>query len=79
MTKAISVRLDEEAQRALRTLQASGMTRSEAIRTSLLASADRLRRKKALATEAATLEADDADRSEMASVAELIAALRAPR
>jgi Arc/MetJ-type ribon-helix-helix transcriptional regulator len=79
MTKAISVRLDEDAQRALRTLQASGMTRSEAIRTSLLASADRLRRKKALATEAATLEADDADRSEMASVAELMEALRAPR
>ncbi|MEO5840656.1 MAG: hypothetical protein ABIQ73_20275 [Acidimicrobiales bacterium] len=79
MTKAISVRLDEDAQRALRTLQASGMTRSEAIRTSLLASADRLRRKKALATEAAALEADDADRSEMALVAELMEALRAPR
>ena len=79
MTKAISVRLDEDAQRALRTLQASGMTRSEAIRTSLLASADRLRRKKALASEAAALEADDADRSEMAVVAELMEALRAPR
>lgn len=79
MAKAISVRLDEDAQRALRTLQASGMTRSEAIRTSLLASADRLRRKKALATEAAALEADDADRSEMAVVAELMESLRAPR
>jgi Arc/MetJ-type ribon-helix-helix transcriptional regulator len=79
VAKAISVRLDEEAARALRTLQASGLTRSEAIRTSLLASADRLRRKKALAAEAAALEADDADRSEMAVVAALMEALRAPR
>jgi hypothetical protein len=41
MAKAISVRLDDDAERALRTLEASGLTRSEAIRTSLLASADR--------------------------------------
>ncbi len=38
---------------AVRTLEASGMTQSEAIRSSLLASADRMRRKKALAAEAA--------------------------
>ena len=79
MAKAISVRLDDDAERALRTLEASGLTRSEAIRTSLLASADRLRRKKTLAAEAAALEADEDDRSEMAAVAELMEALRAPR
>jgi len=55
------------------------MTKSEAIRTSLLASADRLRRKKALAAEAAALEADDADRAEMLAVSELMKQLRAPR
>lgn len=73
------MRLDDDAERALRTLEASGLTRSEAIRTSLLASADRLRRKKALAAEAAALEADEADRDEMVSVAELMEQLRAPR
>lgn len=79
MAKAISVRLDDEAARALRTLEASGMTRSEAVRTALLASAERLRRRKALIAEAAELEADEADRVEMAAVAELMEALRAPR
>lgn len=79
MGRAISVRLDDEAEQALRTLEASGLTRSEAIRTSLLASAERLRRRRTLAAEAATLEADDADRAEMAAVAEFMEALRAPR
>jgi hypothetical protein len=72
-------RLDDEAEQALRTLEASGLTRSEAIRTSLLASAERLRRRSALAAEAAALEADKADRAEMAAVAELTARSRAPR
>jgi Arc/MetJ-type ribon-helix-helix transcriptional regulator len=79
MTKAISVRLDDDAERALRTLEASGLTRSEAIRTSLLASAERLRRKKALAAESAALEADEVDRAEMLDVADLMEQLRAPR
>ena len=79
MAKAISVRLDDDAERALGTLEASGLTRSEAIRRSLLASADRLRSKKALAAEAAALEADEDDRAEMLAVAELMEALRAPR
>jgi antitoxin component of RelBE/YafQ-DinJ toxin-antitoxin module len=79
MARAISVRLDDEAEQALRTLEASGLTRSEAIRTSLLASAERLRRRRTLAAEAAALEADDADRAEMAAVAEFMETLRAPR
>jgi len=79
MSKAISVRLDVDAQRALRLLEASGMSPSEAIRTSLLASAARLRRSRDLAAEAAALEADGADREEMLSVASLMESLRAPR
>jgi Arc/MetJ-type ribon-helix-helix transcriptional regulator len=79
MTKAISVRLDDEAERALRALEASGLSRSEAIRASLLASAQRLRRGKDLAAEASALEADEDDRAEMLSVATLMESLRAPR
>ena len=77
MTKAISVRLDDDAERALRTLEASGMSRSEAIRSSLLASARRLRQREELAAEAATLEADDEDHDEMLAVAALMESLRA--
>ena len=79
MTKAISVRLDDDAQRALRALEASGLSRSEAIRQSLLASADRLRRRRALAAEVAALEADETDRAEMLAVASLMETLRASR
>jgi Arc/MetJ-type ribon-helix-helix transcriptional regulator len=78
MAKAISVRLDDDAVRALRSLEAVGMSRSEAIRSSLLASAERLRRGRELAAEVAALEADDADRAEMLAVAEMMEAMRAP-
>lgn len=78
MTQAISVRLDDDAQRALRTLLAAGMSRSEAIRSSLIASADRLRRRSALAAEVAALEADEDDHNEMLAVAGLMESLRAP-
>lgn len=79
MAHAISVRLDEEAERALRSLEASGMSRSEAIRTSLIASARRLRRSSELAAEVSSLEADEQDRDEMLAVAGLMESLRAPR
>jgi len=78
MAKAISVRLDDEAERALQTLESSGLTRSEAIRSSLLSSAARLRRGRDLAAEAAALEADETDREEMLAVASLMESLRAP-
>lgn len=78
MAQAISVRLDDDAQRALRTLEAAGMSRSEAIRSSLIASAGRLRRRSALADEVAALDADEADREEMSAVATLMESLRAP-
>ena len=78
MARAISVRLDDDAERALRALEASGLSRSEAIRSALLSSAGRLRRGKELAAEAAALEADEQDRAEMLSVASLMESLRAP-
>jgi antitoxin component of RelBE/YafQ-DinJ toxin-antitoxin module len=79
MAKAISVRLDDDAERALRVLEASGLTMSEAIRSSLLASAERLNRRRMLAAEASALEADDVDRAEMLSVASLMESMRAAR
>ena len=79
MAKAISVRLDDEAERALSALEATGLTQSDAIRSSLLASATRLRRGRELAAEAAALESDETDRAEMLEVASLMESLRAPR
>jgi hypothetical protein len=79
MARAISVRLDDEADKALRTLEATGMSQSEAIRAALLGEVRHLRRSKELAAEVALLEADDVDREEMLAVAELMEALRASR
>jgi Arc/MetJ-type ribon-helix-helix transcriptional regulator len=77
MTSAISVRLDPEALRALAQLEATGVSRSEAIRRAILDSAARLQRRAALAAEAAALEADEADRREMLEVAALMESMRA--
>ncbi|MGO8875256.1 MAG: ribbon-helix-helix protein, CopG family [Acidimicrobiales bacterium] len=79
MVRAVSVRLDDEAMRALNSLEASGMSRSEAIRRSILDAASALRRKDALRAEVAALEADDDDRQEMHEVAALMESLRATR
>jgi predicted transcriptional regulator len=79
MAKAISVRLDDAAVRALQQLEASGSSRSAAIRKALVDSAARLRRAESLRAEVAALEADEADRREMLEVAGLMEQLRAPR
>lgn len=79
MARAISVRLDDEADKALRTLEATGLSQSEAIRAALLSEVRHRRRSKELAAEVAALEADKSDREEMLAVAELMEALRAPR
>ena len=79
MTRAISVRLDDDAARALRALEASGLSRSEAIRSALISTAKRLHKGPELAAEVAALEADEADRDEMLAVATLMESLRAPR
>ena len=78
MTHAISVRLDNEAERALRILMASGTSRSAAIRSALIEAASRLSRRAELAVEVAALEADEVDRAEMLAIAELMESLRAP-
>ena len=79
MSSAISVRLDDDAERALRVLNACGMSTSDAIRSSLIESARRVRRREALAAEVAVLEADEADRAEMLAAAALMESLRATR
>jgi len=78
VTVAISLRLDDEALRALNQLEAAGLSRSEAIRRAIIDSAARLQRRKALAQEVAALEADEADRQEMLEVAAVMESLRAP-
>ena len=78
MTSAISVRLDPETLRALAQLEATGLSRSEAIRRAILDSAARLQRRAALAAEVAALEADEADRREMLEVAGFMESMRAP-
>jgi Arc/MetJ-type ribon-helix-helix transcriptional regulator len=77
MKIAISVRLDDEAQKALAQLEASGLSRSEAIRTALVKSAQQERRREALQREMAALEDDEVDRREMLEVAEFMEMLRA--
>lgn len=77
MSQAVSVRLDDEAQSALRRLEASGLSRSAAIRKAILDAATALRRYEALRAEVVSLEADEADRQEMVEVASLMESLRA--
>jgi Arc/MetJ-type ribon-helix-helix transcriptional regulator len=77
MTSAISVRLDAETLQALAQLEATGLSRSEAIRRAILDSAARLQRRAALAAEVAALEADVDDRREMLEVAAVMEIMRA--
>ena len=77
MSSAISVRLDPEALHALAQLEATGLSRSEAIRRAILDSAGRLRKRSELAAEVAALEADYEDRREMLEVAALMESMRA--
>lgn len=76
MAQAISVRLDDEAMRALALLETTGLSRSAAIRAALVAAAGRLRDRQSLAAEVAALEADEADRAEMREVAAFMDDLR---
>ncbi len=63
---------------ALAQLEATGVSRSEAIRQAIVDSANRLRSRAALAAEVAALEADEADRLEMLEVADFMESMRAP-
>lgn len=64
--------------RALAQLEATGKSRSEAIRSALVEAASKLNNKEALAAEVAPLEADQTDRAEMVAAAEMMESLRAP-
>jgi Arc/MetJ-type ribon-helix-helix transcriptional regulator len=76
MDRAISVRLDDEAQRALDALTASGRRQSEVIREALVELARKTDRA-GLMAEAERLRADPEDRAEKAQIAKLMDALRA--
>ena len=73
------MRLDDEALRALSRLEASGLSRSEAIRRALVDAASRLRRDSSLAAEVRALEDDAADRQEMLEIAAFMESLHASR
>lgn len=78
MSDMISVRLDDDARRALAELQATGISRSEAVRRGLVVAAQRLRDRQRLLEEVAELAADEQDRAEAAEVAAMMEQLRAP-
>lgn len=78
MARAISIRLDDEAVRALSELEATGLSRSDAVRTAVVAAAGRLRDRKRLLAEVAELEADTDDRRLIRDVAGDMEDLRAP-
>jgi len=78
MSEMISVRLDEQARRALAELEATGLSRSDAVRRGLVAAAQRLRERQRLIDEVAELAADETDRTEAAEVTAMMEDLRAP-
>lgn len=78
MSDLISVRLDEDARRALAGLEATGITRSEAVRRGLVAATQRLRDRQRPIEEVAALAEDERDRAEAAEVVAMMEDLRSP-
>jgi Arc/MetJ-type ribon-helix-helix transcriptional regulator len=78
MSDLISVRLDDDARRALAELESTGISRSEAVRRGLVVAAQRLRDRQRLLDEVAELAEDKQDRAEAAEVAAIMEELRAP-
>ena len=58
MTHALSVRLDDEAHRALLTIQNTGLTSSDAVRVALIREPTRLRSREVQRAEFLTAQAD---------------------
>ena len=73
---AVSIRLDTEAQRNLNLLEASGLSRSAAIRKGLQVAADQLRRSEMIYAEAQMVANDQHDRREMQEIAAFMESLR---
>jgi Arc/MetJ-type ribon-helix-helix transcriptional regulator len=76
MERAISVRLDDEAQRALASLTAAGRRQSDVIREALVELAQK-RDRASLAAEVQRLASDPGDRAEKVRIAKLMDSLRA--
>jgi Arc/MetJ-type ribon-helix-helix transcriptional regulator len=76
--KAISLRLDEDATRALELLMRDGKSRSEAIREAVVGTARR-RLYEIAAADAARVGADENDRREMAALQTLMEELSEER
>ena len=76
--RAISLRLDEEAARALEFLMRDGESRSEAVREAVIDTARR-RLYEVAAADAARVAADQNDRREVAAVQALMEALSEER
>ena len=76
--RAISVRLDAEAQRALDKLIESGMSQSQAIRHALVQTADRRTPRRSLSVEAMMLAANEEDRRIKAELLEFMGELSEP-
>lgn len=72
----VSIRLDAQSQRSLRALEASGLTRSEAIRKGLTVAAEQLRRMEVIRQEAEMVATDQHDRQEMLEIANFMESLR---
>jgi antitoxin component of RelBE/YafQ-DinJ toxin-antitoxin module len=77
MSTPISVRLDDDALRALTVLESAGLTRSDAIRLALIEAAQLRRRDDAVRAEVLALDDDEEDRRELQAVASLMQSLRA--
>ena len=73
---AVSFRLDAVAQHNLNQLEASGLSRSEAIRKGLQVAADQLRRSEVIYAEAKMVANDQQDREEMLEIAAFMESLR---
>ena len=78
MSRTISVRLDDEALQALRLLEASGLSASDAIRGALVESAGGRGRSEILRAEAERLAADPENVREVARVQAEMEDLRGP-
>ena len=77
-SRPISARLDEDAQRALAELEATGLSRTEAVRLGLLTAARQLRDRARLEAEVDALAADEEDVAEARRVAAMMEDLRDP-
>ena len=77
MSVEISVHLNDDAHRALVQIEATGMSRSDAIRDALLMFARRARRREPLREELRSLAEDQVDREEMRESAGFMEMMRA--